>query len=195
MTLATWPEAESNDETLADQARSGSRAAFAALVGRYQGRVYRLAMRMTQNPSDAEEIVQEAFLRAHRSIRFFHGDSRFGTWLYRIALNEALMRRRAAARRPTGSIDEMCPRLSDIGFALPDGCPEGADVLAERRQLVDRVYAALGALDETHRAAIVLRDLEGLSAAEAAEVLGVSADVVRQRAHRARLKLKMALAR
>jgi len=189
MMHAGRPEFVASDETLAEQARQGSRGAFAALVGRYQSRVYRMAMRMTHNRCDAEEIAQETFLRAHRSIGFFRGDSRFGTWLYRIALNEALMRRRASARRPTRSLEEL-PHLRDVALDPERPEPEPADALVERRQLADRVHAALDSLDEAHKAALVLRDLEELSAEEAADVLAVSAEVVRQRAHRARLKLK-----
>jgi len=192
-TMLVSPEVETTDEILAERARSGSRPAFAALVGRYQGRVYRLAMRLTRNRCDAEEIAQETFLRAHRSIAFFRAESRFGTWLYRIAVNEALMRRRAAARRPTGSIEDLIPRSADVGIGPAGAGPERADTLLERRQTIDRVHAALDCLDDAHRAALVLRDLEELSAEEAAEVLAVSPDVVRQRAHRARLKLKAML--
>jgi RNA polymerase sigma-70 factor, ECF subfamily len=188
--LASRAEDVETDEILAAQARGGSRAAFATIVGRYQDRLYRLALRMTRNRCDAEEIAQETFLRAHRSLGFFRGESRFGTWLYRIAVNEALMRRRAAARRPTQSIEELLPRSSDVGIEPADSGPESADALVERRQLIGRVHAALDSLDDAQRAALVLRDLEELSAEEAAEVLFVSTDVVRQRAHRARLKLK-----
>jgi RNA polymerase sigma-70 factor (ECF subfamily) len=190
MAIATFAHDAESDETLAEQARHGSRAAFGVLVERYQGRVYRLGMRMTHNRWDSEEIAQETFLRAHRSIAFFRGESRFGTWLYRIALNEALMRRRAAARRPTQSIEDLLPHLPETMHGRVGSEPEYVDALVARRQLVDRVHAALASLDDAHKAALVLRDLEELSAEDAAEVLGVSADVVRQRAHRARLKLR-----
>ena len=84
MILATRSRDVTTDENLAEQARSGPRSAFVGLVGRYEARVYLLAMRMTHNRCDAEEIAQETFLRAHRSIAFFRAESRFGTWLYRI---------------------------------------------------------------------------------------------------------------
>jgi RNA polymerase sigma-70 factor, ECF subfamily len=190
MMLATRVRDVTTDENLAEQARSGSRSAFVGLVERYEARVYRLAMRMTRNRCDAEEIAQETFLRAHRSIAFFRAESRFGTWLYRIAVNETLMRRRAAARRPTRPIEDLLPVFADVGLGPAGSGPERADALLERRQIIERVHRALDCLDDALRAALVLRDLEELSAEEAAEVLGVSADVVRQRAHRARLKLK-----
>jgi RNA polymerase sigma-70 factor (ECF subfamily) len=182
-------ETPMSDEALAMRARDGSRSAFAALVARYQDRIYRLAMRMSRNPSDAEEITQDAFLQAHRGIGSFHGEARFGTWLYRIAVNQALMLRRSAKRRPTQSLEALCPDAGDVGIT-PHAAAEGADDLLHRKDLAQRAYGALSRLDEAHRVAVVLRDLEGLSADEAADVLGISPDAVRQRAHRARLKLR-----
>jgi RNA polymerase sigma-70 factor (ECF subfamily) len=194
MTPATR-ESRLDDDALARQARDGSRFAFASLVERYQARVYRLALRMTRTPSDAEDIVQETFLRAHQAIRFFRGDSQFGTWLYRIAVNEVLMRRRAAARRPTQFIDDAIPRFAEIGCGAGGGPKSQVDDMVERRQLIERVHDALDALDDAHRTALVLRDLEELSTEEVAEIVAASPEVVRQRAHRARLKLREALAR
>ena len=179
-------ELTDTDRLLSERARVGVRGAFDALVVRYQARAYRLAWRMTGNASDAEEIVQEAFLRAHRAIGTFHGDSRFGTWLYRIVVNEALMRKRAAARRPTQSLDEAL-RGADGDWSV------GAEQLLERKRITQTIRDALDALDGDQRAALVLRDLEGLSSEEAAEVLGVQPETVRQRAHRARLRLRVLL--
>lgn len=94
------PDSAVPDEALAACARDGARRAFAVLVTRHWGRVYRLALRMSRNVSDAEDIAQEAFLLAHRGIGSFHGESRFRTWLHRIVVNQALMQRRAARTRP-----------------------------------------------------------------------------------------------
>jgi len=193
MTLAA-PESCLDDDDLAKQACDGSRFAFASLVERYQTRIYRLAFRMTHSPTDAEDIVQETFLRAHQAIRFLRRDSRFGTWLYRIAVNEVRMRRRAAARRPTQFIDDAIPRYAEVGCGAVGGGKPQADELVERRQLIERVHDALDALDDAHRTALVLRDLEELSTEEVAEIVAASPQAVRQRAHRARLKLREALA-
>ena len=105
-------ESAISDEILSARARDGARSAFAELVGRYQDRVYRIALRMSHNPSDAEEIAQETFLLAHRGIATFHGESLFRTWLYRIAVDQALMRRRAAKRRPVQSLELLTPWAS-----------------------------------------------------------------------------------
>ena len=181
---------EATDEALVARAVSGSRSAFATLVGRYQDRMYRLAFRMSHNASDAEEITQETFLLAHRGIGSFHGDSRFRTWLYRICVNQALMQRRAARRRPLHFVQPSDLSTDAELYPTADGPPDGADELLHRRMLIERVRVALGLLDDSQRAALVLRDLEELSADEAAAVLGVSPDAVRQRAHRARSKLR-----
>ena len=191
--LARTTEQPGSDESLARRAREGEHAAFVVLVARWGDRIHRLAMCMTHNPSDAEEIVQETFLRAHKAIRWFQGESRFGTWLYRIAMNEALMRRRAARRRPTESLDALMPRFGDVGLAS-EVAAEGADDLADCHAASLRVRDALEQLDEPQRTALVLRDLEELTAEEAAEILGVTPEAVRQRAHRARLKLRELLA-
>ena len=165
------------------------------LVLRHQPRIYRLAMRMSGNPSDAEEITQETFLRAHRAIALFRGDSQIGTWLFRIAMSEALMRRRAARRRPTLSLELVVPDHGELGAeaTLHGGVPERADELVHRKLLARHVRRALDELDEGQRDALVLRDLEELPAKEAGEILGVSAATVRQRAHRAKVKLRESL--
>src|ERR1019366_6632585 len=119
------------------------------------------------------------------------GESLFRTWLYRIAVNQALMHLRAARRRPVQSLGVVALWGGGEGSAMAGAEPlEGADDLVDQKNLVERVRGALTQLDESHRAALVLRDLEGLSSEEAAEVLGISPDAVRQRAHRARLRLR-----
>jgi RNA polymerase sigma-70 factor (ECF subfamily) len=184
--MLTAAQTTDPEALLSERARHGVRGAFDLLVVRHQARAYRLAWRMTGNASDAEEITQEAFLRAHRAMGSFQGNSRFGTWLYRIVVNEALMRKRAAARRPTQSLEETSRADED------DMSPRetGADQLIDQKRITQQVRHALDTLDGPQRAALVLRDLEGLSSEEAAEILGVSPETVRQRAHRARLKLR-----
>jgi RNA polymerase sigma-70 factor (ECF subfamily) len=192
MVAAAITDFPASDEALALRAREGSRSAFADLVTRYQDRVYRLALRMSHDAFDAEEIAQEAFLRAYRGIASFHGEARFGTWLYRIAVNEVLMRRRATKRRPVQSLEALVPYAADRGVAARNESdpPLGADEMIDRKLMAERVHRALSQLDETHRTALILRDLEELSAEDAAEILGLSPDAVRQRAHRARLQLR-----
>lgn len=192
MVLATPTahDAPTPEEALVARARSGEHGAFNALVERYERRIYRLAMRMSHNPADAEEIAQETFLRAHRSLDTFEGGARFGTWLYRIAVNEALMRRRSARRKPTDSLDELLRVRGDGAYGRLSPLPGAVDDLIDEKALAVAVRNALDELDDDHRAALVLRDLEELSSEEAASILGLTPATVRQRAHRARLRLR-----
>ena len=171
-------------------ARGRSREAFSALVVPHQDRLYRLALRMSGNASDAEEIVQETFLLAYRNMASFRGESRFGTWLHRIAVNHALMRRRASRRRPTESLEVLPPAAR---VAVDVEVREATCELVDRRRRMQRVHDALDQLEPALRAALVLRDLEELSAEEAADILGISPAALRQRAHRARLQLRVLL--
>ena len=183
---------ESSDEALIARVREGTKAAYASLMARHAPRIYRLALRVSHNAGDAEEITQETFLRAYAALDSFQGASRFGTWLYRIALNEALLRRRSASRRPTESLERLAPGVAAAALAARP--LRRADDLLEDKALAGRVRAALEQLDPPSRAALVLRDVEELTAGEVAEILGVTPEAARQRAHRARLKLRVLLA-
>lgn len=179
-----------SDETLVSEAQAGSRVAFVDLVSRYESLVFRLATRMCRNPADAEDVCQETFRLAFKGLGTFQGRSRFSTWLYRIATNEALMRRRVARRSVALSLELVAPPGRWPATNGGASHVERADDLLQRKVMTERVRAALAQLDDAQRAAVVLRDLEELSADEAARVLGVSTDTVRQRAHRGRLKLR-----
>jgi RNA polymerase sigma-70 factor (ECF subfamily) len=185
---------EPSDELLVSLARDGDADAFEPLVLRHQDRVYRLALRLTGNASDAEEVTQEAFLQAYRGLRDFRGDARFGTWLCRIVANAALMRRRASRVRPTEPLERYLPAFDDEGGLLGHGpdCARAAraDELLERRQLGEHLRAALARLEEPYRSVFVLRDLEELTSEETAAILGTSNEAVRQRLHRARVLLR-----
>jgi RNA polymerase sigma-70 factor, ECF subfamily len=182
-----------SDESLADRAVAGEASAFAALVERYQQRVYRLACRLTSE-TDAGDIVQETFLQAFRNLARFRGEARFGTWLYRIATNASLMHRRSRARRPTEPLDPFLPRFDRDG--RHDATPEELMVASRADEVIDRAALAskardgLARLPDAYRDAFVLRDLEDMSTAEVAAVLGIEPAAVRQRVHRARLLLR-----
>jgi RNA polymerase sigma-70 factor (ECF subfamily) len=155
--------------------------------------VYRLACRLTHNPADAEEVLQETFLRAYRRLGTFRGEAKFSTWLYRIATNAARMLYRGRARHPTEALDAYLPRFDAQGRHARDADharAAGADEILDRDRLARHAKEALGRLPERYRAPFVLRDLEEIPTAEVAAVLGVSRDVVRQRVHRARLMLR-----
>jgi RNA polymerase sigma-70 factor, ECF subfamily len=160
---------------------------------RYHHRVFRLACRLT-NETDAPDVVQDAFVQVYRHLATFRGGAKFSTWLYRIVTNAALMHRRARARRPAESLDAYLPRFDAEG-RLED-TPEAlriasrVDELLDRRVLARKAQAAVDRLPDMYREAFVLRDLEELSTADAAQVLGIEPATVRQRVHRARLMVR-----
>jgi RNA polymerase sigma-70 factor (ECF subfamily) len=192
------PVAAEDDEALAASAAAGDEPAFETLMTRYQDRVYRLACRLTGGEADAKDVLQETFLSAYRALPAFRGESRFSSWLYRIATNAALMNRRARARRPAESLEALLPQFDDDGRH----CGEPADIGAgsrveeflDRKLLAEKARAGLDRLPELYRDAFVLRDLQELTTAEVAEILGIDAAAVRQRVHRARLMLRGYLA-
>lgn len=187
------PAADENDESLASRAAAGEESAFEELVRRYQSRVYRLACRLTSE-SEAKDVLQDAFLAAYRGLPAFRADSRFSTWLYRIATNAALMHRRARARRPTESLEAFLPRFDGDGFHAAEPADllaaSRADELLDRKLLAERARCGLERLPDIYRDAFVLRDLEEMTTAEVADLLGLDAAAVRQRVHRARLMMR-----
>jgi len=188
------PAAAEDDEALAGRAAAGEGPAFEELVSRYQARVYRLAFRLTADEGDAKDVLQETFLAAYRGLPAFRADSRFSTWLYRIATNAALMHRRARARRPTESLEAFLPRFDAGGVHVAEPADlraaSRADEVLDRKLLAEKARAGLDRLPDIYRDAFVLRDLEELTTAEVADLLGIDAAAVRQRVHRARLMLR-----
>jgi RNA polymerase sigma-70 factor, ECF subfamily len=182
-----------SDETLAAQAVAGDGRAFEQLVFRYDARVFRLACRLTSE-TDAPDVLQDTFLQVHRRLSSFRGESRFSTWLYRIATNAALMHRRARGRRPTEPLEHFLPQFDDQGMhaGTPDELQlaSRADEILDRKMLADRAREVLTRLPEMYRDPFVLRDLEDMSTAEVADLLGLDPAAVRQRVHRARLMLR-----
>jgi RNA polymerase sigma-70 factor (ECF subfamily) len=187
------PAAESSDEALAARAAAGDDSAFEAIVGRYQARVYRLACRLTSE-TDAPDVLQETFLQVYRHLQSFRGESQFGTWLYRIAMNAGLMRRRSDRRRPAEPLERFLPRFDAQGkhTATPAELQVAsrADELLDRQVLAAKAREVIAQLPDVYREAFVLRDLEEMSTADVAQALGVEPATVRQRVHRARLMLR-----
>lgn len=178
------PRPDSDEEVLVERAQAGDRLAFEELVRRYADRLYAVVLRFLGDSREAEDVTQEAFLRAWRGIGGFKGHSQFYTWLYRIGLNEA--KRRADRRRPpagVGTLDD------DRAAELPDWseAPERRAAQSELREALDR---AVGTLDPRYREPLILRDVEGLSTAEAAEVMGLGEAAFKSRLHRARLVVR-----
>ena len=179
-----------DEGALVAAAKRGDLDAFQELVSRYESKIYRLSWNITRNKEDAEDSMQDAFLKAFQHLDGFEGGSRFYTWLVRIAVNEALMKLRK--RRPNQiSLDEadgedLMPRdLQDWGPS-----PEQK---YERTELNRILTDAIEELDSPYRMAFVLRDVSELSTEETAEALGISVPAVKSRLLRARLKLRQKL--
>jgi RNA polymerase sigma-70 factor (ECF subfamily) len=169
--------------------QAGDRIEFARLVETYSGQIYRLALKMLQNQQDAEDILQETFIKAYRSLPKFEGRSSLSTWLYRIGTNEALMFLR---RKHPDQISVEAPSKEDDDQApleIVDWCclPEGELLSSEARANLERSAAAL---PETLWVVFLLRDIEGLSTRETADVLDISETAVKTRLSRARLRLR-----
>jgi len=172
--------------------QAGEEEALEALLARYQGRIYRLARRLTRNREDAEEVVQDTFLSAYRKIRDFHGRAALGTWLNRVAVNAALMKLRGWRPEPHLSIEEDLPQFAADGtHARPVAdWSDLPDHRVETQELRQVLCEAIDALPPDYRAVVVLRDIEGLSNQEAAEVLGTTVFAIKARLHRAHLVLR-----
>ena len=175
-----------DDRRLIAECLGGRRDAFGELVSRYQARLYNAAVRLVDNPEDAADVVQDAFLSAYQSLHAFKGDAEFFTWLYRIAFNGAVSLRRK--KRFATSLDAAG---ADSGFEVPDETEYVRTGHAlQRREEDELLHAALAKLSAEHREVLAMKDLDGLRYEEIAEVLGVPVGTVRSRLHRARLELR-----
>ena len=179
---------------LVTAARGGDISAFESLVNRYERKIFRLGMNITGNREDAEDVMQEAFLKAYQHLPEFEGNSRFYTWLVRIAVNQALMKLRK--RRPNQvSLDEEIETGDDSFFRdVEDWGPSPAERF-EQTQLHEILNSAISELDPSFRIVFQLRDIEEMSTEETADVLHLSVPAVKSRLLRARLKLRQKLNR
>jgi RNA polymerase sigma-70 factor, ECF subfamily len=177
--------------------RAGEETAFEQLVRSTSGRLLAAARRLLRNEEDARDAVQSAFIRAFQSLSRFREESRLSTWLHRILVNEALMRLRSRARGEEESIDGLLPTFVADGHQTRDTVDwsETADKALERAETAALINRAIDQLPESYRTVLVMRDLEELSSAEVAEMLGVSTNVIKVRLHRARQALRTLLER
>jgi RNA polymerase sigma-70 factor (ECF subfamily) len=181
------PAARAAELQLVERCRRGELGAFEEVYRQHSGRLYSLAMRMLGNPADAEDLLQEIFLSAHRKLESFRGESALGTWLYRLAMNQILdhVRSRAArAGQLTDGLDDATVLADAMGHRLADRAIDRIDL--ER---------AMAELPEGCRAAFVLHDVEGLEHREVSDVLGIAEGTSKSQVHKARLRLRGLLRR
>jgi RNA polymerase sigma-70 factor (ECF subfamily) len=187
--MANLNHIEQNEEQLIERGLNGDSGALDTLFARNKRALYQTALRVLRNPEDAEEAVQEGLLSAYRNLPRFERRSQFSTWLTRIVINAALMRRRSKHARPAISLDEW---LSDeqvpLAERFADQSPNPEQLYAGT-EMRERIKKKLAEISPLLRSAFWLREIEGLSAEEAAQVLGVSRNTLKARLWRARQEL------
>ena len=191
-----------SDEVLVERARRKDEAAFEELVGRYEDKLYRLAMRFVRNETDAQEILQDAFLSAWRNLPAFEGRAQFGSWMYRVTVNAALMLLRSRNRHPEVTVDDIEPTALNDAVAESGQMMRGnadwsqrADEQLQSQEMRKYIQISVDALPDGLRTVFLLRDVEELSTEDTAEMLGLSVPAVKTRLHRARLALREAIGR
>ncbi len=180
---------EQRDRELVRLAKQNDAGAFGQLALEYQNKIYRLARRMTQTDEDAEDVLQEAFIKAFKSLPGFKGESKFSTWLYRITVNLALMKLR---RKKIDSVSLDEPVATDEGSIQREIEDEALGPLEEliESESMEVLDEAINELPKAYRVVFVLRHVEGLSTEETAKIVGISVPAVKSRLHRTRLLLR-----
>ncbi|MBZ5543046.1 MAG: sigma-70 family RNA polymerase sigma factor [Acidobacteriia bacterium] len=194
--MAESPQVALKDDfALVAEAKAGSYAAFDELVNRHEKKIYRLGLNLTGNPADAEDVLQEAFLKAFVHLPDFREDSRFYTWLVRIAVNEGLMKLRKRRSDKSVPIEDSVDEEGDVmprEFADWKPNPEEQYAQAEIEEILRN---AAQTLSPAFRTVFLLRDVEGLSTQETADMVGISEGAVKARLFRARLQLREELSK
>jgi RNA polymerase sigma-70 factor (ECF subfamily) len=188
--IDTRPPAETDelaraDRELVSRAQSGDSRAFEELIRLHSPRLIRMLVRLVGSSADAEEVAQEALLKAWRALPKFRGEAQFSTWLYRIAVNEGKRKLSHEARRRTLPIDDVVDDVPDLA--------EGPPALAESAELEAYLDRCIAELPAHYRAAVVLRDVEGLTNEEAADILGLELRNFKSRLHRGRMAIRRRL--
>jgi RNA polymerase sigma-70 factor, ECF subfamily len=184
------PKEAGNDRALVKAAQKGDPQAFRALVERYQRRVVQLALGMTKDADEAMDIAQETFVRVHRYLPSFKGDSSFFTWTYRIAMNLCLDAQRRKGRGERVDLEQGDEAEIEAAMDAPSAALAGPQRQALNSELREKMEDALASLSENHRAILLLREVEGLSYEDLSRVLGIRKGTVMSRLFHARLKMQ-----
>jgi RNA polymerase sigma-70 factor (ECF subfamily) len=185
------PAGQTDERDLLARLKRGDELAYEQLVRSESRHLLAVARRFLRNEQDAEDAVQQAFLSAFKALPAFNGQCRLSTWLHRIVTNAALMRLRSSGRRPEEAIDDLLPRFLDDGHHVTQfsdwNLPADAHLIKQEKLAL--VRQAIDRLPDAHRTVLLLRDLEELDTEETAQILGVTANAVKVRLHRARQAL------
>jgi len=192
--MPPMPTRQESDAELVARLQRGDDTAFEAIVRAHGGRLLSVARRFLGNNEDAQDAVQDAFIRAFKAIHTFEARAQLHTWLHRILVNTALMKLRERRRRPTESIEDLLPSYSADGHQTV-ASRDWSDAVLERKETAGLVREAIARLPDQYREVLVLRDIEEKDTAEAAEILGTTSNVVKVRLHRARQALRTLLDR
>lgn len=201
MEVRTTTETKDTDLLLVERLQSGDATALEGLIARHGSRVYRVACQITRNEADAQEVVQDVFLAVFRKIHTFEGRAALGSWLYRVATNTALLKRRSRRTDREVPLEPQLPSFLTDGHRSGDPAylnadwsqtPEAELLSQETREIIHR---AMNGLPDAYRAVLILRDIEGLSNEEVAEAVGETVPAVKSRLHRARMVLREELTR
>lgn len=186
---------EDSDNILVGKFRVGCEASFETLLRKYETKVYNLAMRLTRNVEDAEEVLQDVFVTVYRKIDGFEGKAKFSSWLYRITVNAAFMKLRKRKQEASLALDELLPQINSR--AVSEHCSSGSrsDFMTVNKEIRDVLEGAIGRLPDDYRAVFILRDIDGLSNKEVGEILELTIPAVKSRLHRSRLMLRKRLRR
>jgi len=193
--MSSSPIEIDEEAAIVAQARLGNTSAFNELLRRYERKIFRLALHITQNREDAEDVLQEAFLKAFEHLDQFQGQSKFYTWIVRIAVNQALMKLRKRKADRSVSLDDTIDTGEDNISREIAAWDENPEQKYSREELQRILTSAIDSLAPIYRAVFVLRDIDGLSTEEAAEALELSIPAVKSRLLRARLQLREKLTR
>jgi RNA polymerase sigma-70 factor (ECF subfamily) len=193
--MSSSPIEIDDEAAVVAQARLGNANAFNELLRRYERKIFRLALHITQNREDAEDVLQESFLKAYEHLDQFQGQSKFYTWIVRIAVNQALMKLRKRKSDRSVSLDDTIDTGEDNIIREIATWDENPEQKYSREELNRILGSAVDGLTPIYRAVFVLRDIDGLSTEEAAEALELSIPAVKSRLLRARLQLREKLTR
>lgn len=182
------------DFDLIEDFRQGREEAFEELLGRYSTKVHSLASRLTRNPEDAEEVLQDVFVTVYRKIAGFEGKSSFSSWLYRVTVNAAFMKLRKRRQDPALQLEDVLLQNQNVS-AL--NSPESAYVDAEsmRHEMLEALEQAIQKLPDDYRPVFILRDVDGLTSREVGKILDLTVPAVKSRLHRSRIMLKRKMQR